>query len=150
MSIKRSGIAIAALMSGVVVLTFVIGFYLLRDGEAIRSRLRNLLPANLRAKYDFATDALAFVVGVYVFFTPLSQLSWVLWISLMALFVHQFEEYRYPGYFPGMVNLVLFASNQPDRYPLNANTALIVNVIVGWLFYWLAFVATYPHPNPLP
>jgi predicted PurR-regulated permease PerM len=49
-----------------VVLTFVIGFYLLRDGEAIRSRLRNLLPANLRAKYDFATDALAFVVGGYV------------------------------------------------------------------------------------
>src|SRR2546423_1949499 len=49
-----------------VVLTFVIGFCLLRDGEAIRSRLRNLLPANLRAKYDFATDALAFVVGGYV------------------------------------------------------------------------------------
>lgn len=83
---------------------------------------------------------LAVVVGVYVFFTPLSQLSRVLWISLMALFVHQFEEYRYPGYFPGMINLVLFASNQPDRYPLNANTALIVNVLVGWLFYLLAAV----------
>jgi len=84
--------------------------------------------------------ALAVVVGVYVFVTPLSHLSQVLWISLMALFVHQFEEYRYPGYFPGMINLVLFASNQPDRYPLNANTALIVNVIVGWLFYVLAAV----------
>ncbi len=48
------------------VLVFVIGFYLLRDGDKIRSRMRNLLPARARAKYDFATDALAFVVGGYV------------------------------------------------------------------------------------
>ncbi len=82
--------------------------------------------------------ALALAVSVYLLFTPLSQLSLVLWISLIALFVHQFEEYRYPGYFPGMMNLVMFASNQPDRYPLNSNTALIINVIVGWLFYFLA------------
>jgi hypothetical protein len=39
-----------------------------------------------------------------------------------------------------MLNLVLFASKQPDRYPLNANTALIVNVVIGWLGYLLAAV----------
>lgn len=39
-----------------------------------------------------------------------------------------------------MMNLVVFASKQPDRYPLNANTALIVNVIIGWSFYSLAAV----------
>ncbi len=49
-----------------IILTFVIGFYLLRDGEVVRSRLRNLLPANFRAKYDFGMDALSFVVGGYV------------------------------------------------------------------------------------
>ncbi len=49
-----------------VVLVFVIGFYLLRDGDRIRSRVRNLLPEGVRAKYDFATEALAFVVGGYV------------------------------------------------------------------------------------
>jgi hypothetical protein len=53
------------------------------------------------------------------------------WLSLISLFLHQAEEYRYPGYFPGMVNLVMFASPQPDRYPLNTNTALIVNVVIG-------------------
>lgn len=59
-------------------------------------------------------------------------------MSLLALLLHQFEEYRYPGYFPGMINVVMYQSRQPDRYPLNANTALIVNVVIGWLFYWLA------------
>jgi predicted PurR-regulated permease PerM len=49
-----------------VVLVFVIGFYLLRDGERIKSRLRNLLPARARSRYDFATEALSFVVGGYV------------------------------------------------------------------------------------
>jgi len=83
---------------------------------------------------------LAFAVGVYVFLTPLSPVSLVLWINLIALFMHQFEEYRYPGYFPGMMNLVMFASPQPDRYPLNSNTALIVNVIIGWFLYALAAV----------
>jgi len=83
---------------------------------------------------------LAVAVSIALFFTPLSPLSLVLWLSLIALFVHQFEEYRYPGYFPGMINLVLFASNQPDRYPLNTNTALVVNVLIGWLFYALAAV----------
>ncbi len=84
--------------------------------------------------------ALAFAVSIALFFTPQSPLSIVLWISLIALLVHQFEEYRYLGYFPGMINLVLFTSTRPDRYPLNPNSALIVNVVTGWLFYVLAAV----------
>jgi hypothetical protein len=67
-------------------------------------------------------------------------LSLILWISLISLFVHQFEEYRFPGYFPGMINSVMFSSKQPDRYPLNTNTALVINVGVGWLAYFLAAV----------
>ena len=38
------------------------------------------------------------------------------------------------------MNTVMFSSKQPDRYPLNTNTALIVNLIVGWLFYFLSAV----------
>jgi hypothetical protein len=83
---------------------------------------------------------LALAVGIYVFLTPLSPLSFVLWINIIALFMHQFEEYRYPGYFPGMLNLAMFASKHPDRYPLNSNTSLIVNVILGWFLYALAAV----------
>jgi hypothetical protein len=81
---------------------------------------------------------LALLAGVFLFIHPLNPLSFLLWISLISLFLHQFEEYHYPGYFPGMMNKVMFSSGQPDRYPLNANTALIVNLVVGWLFYFLA------------
>lgn len=84
--------------------------------------------------------AFAIVTGGIVFTSHLSALSLLLWISLISLFLHQFEEYRYPGYFPGMMNAVMFSSKQPDRYPLNTNTALIVNVFIGWLFYFLAAV----------
>lgn len=81
---------------------------------------------------------LAFIVGISLAFTTVSPLSFLLWINLFALFLHQFEEYRYPGYFPGMINLVIFASKQPDRYPLNSNTAFIVNAVLGWFTYFLA------------
>lgn len=84
--------------------------------------------------------AFAFITGGIVFLSHLPPLSLLLWVSLISLFLHQFEEYRYPGYFPGMLNTVMFASKQPDRYPLNTNTALIVNVFTGWLFYFLAAV----------
>lgn len=71
-------------------------------------------------------------------YSQFSELQALLWISLISLWLHQFEEYRYPGYFPGMVNKVLFRSELPDRYPLNANTSLVVNVYIGWLLYLLA------------
>ena len=82
--------------------------------------------------------ALAVLVGGFVLVTRPTGLALLLWLSLIALFVHQFEEYRYPGYFPGVLNSALFSSRQPDRYPLNAQSALVVNVVVGWLFYVLA------------
>ncbi len=83
---------------------------------------------------------LAVIVGGLVLITHPTGIALLLWLSLITLFLHQFEEYRYPGYFPGMMNAVMFSSRQPDRYPLNPQTALIVNVIVGWLFYFLAAV----------
>ncbi len=83
---------------------------------------------------------LALLTGIFLALVPLSPLAFLLWLSLISLFLHQSEEYRYPGYFPGMVNSVMFASQQPDRYPLNTNTALIVNVLIGWLTYFLAAV----------
>lgn len=49
-----------------VVLVFVIGFYLLRDGDRLRRGMRSLLPERAGAQFDFAVEALAFVVGGYV------------------------------------------------------------------------------------
>ena len=106
-------------------------------------RLMNWSPWHFLRQHWFDCGVgLALVAGIYLFVTPapLSRLSLVLWLNLIALFLHQFEEYRYPGYFPGMMNVAMFASAQPDRYPLNSNTALIVNVFVGWLSYFLAAV----------
>ena len=61
-------------------------------------------------------------------------------LNLLALTVHQYEEYEDPGYFPGQFNGGLFHSDQPDRYPLNTNTALIVNVPLAYTFYVLPIV----------
>jgi hypothetical protein len=83
---------------------------------------------------------LALITGGILVQLKLNPLSLLLWVSLISLFLHQFEEYRYPGYFPGMMNTVMFSSKQPDRYPLNTNIAFIVNVFVGWLSYFLTAV----------
>jgi hypothetical protein len=83
---------------------------------------------------------LALITGASLLLQRPGPLSLLLWASLIALFLHQFEEYRFPGYFPGMMNTVMFSSKEPDRYPHNTNTALIVNVFVGWLPYLLAAV----------
>ncbi len=83
---------------------------------------------------------LAVVAGIFLLILRPTGLTLLLWLSLITLFLHQFEEYRFPGYFPGMMNSVLFSSQQPDRYPLNAQTALVVNVGMGWLFYFFAAV----------
>ena len=57
--------------------------------------------------------------------------------NFAALTVHQYEEYEDPGYFPGQFNAGVLHSKQPDRYPLNTNTALIVNVPLAYTFYAL-------------
>jgi hypothetical protein len=87
--------------------------------------------------YDLGMG-LAAATGAMLLIARPQGLSLLLWISLISLFFHQAEEYRFPGTFPGMMNKLMFASTEPDRYPLNPNTALIVNVAVGWLSYFLA------------
>lgn len=79
-------------------------------------------------------------IGLLMRGSELSELSIILWCSLISLFAHQFEEYRFPGWFPGMLNVVLFRSSDPARYPLNLNSALAVNVFVGWGSYLAAAI----------
>ncbi len=64
------------------------------------------------------------------------------WLSLISLFLHQLEEYRVVGTFPGMLNGRVFRSDLPDRYPLNTNTSLIINVAIGWTVYMAAVAAS--------
>ncbi|HMR41116.1 MAG TPA: HXXEE domain-containing protein [Ignavibacteria bacterium] len=67
-------------------------------------------------------------------------LQFLIWLNVISLFLHQFEEYRYPGYFPGMLNSVIFKSKMPDRYPLNTNSAMFINVFLGWMVYFLSAI----------
>ena len=55
--------------------------------------------------------------------------------NLGALFVHQYEEYEDPGWFPGQFNHGVLKSDQPRNYPLNQDTALCVNVAFAYPFY---------------
>jgi hypothetical protein len=47
---------------------------------------------------------------------------------------HQYEEYVDPGYFPGMVNVAIFKSEQPRNYPFNPTSAMCANVFFRWLY----------------
>ena len=82
----------------------------------------------------------AIIIGAFLLISNVNGMQLLLCINLIALFLHQFEEYRFPGYFPEMLNSVMFSSTQPDRFPLNSNSALIVNLTTGWLFYSLAAI----------
>jgi hypothetical protein len=52
----------------------------------------------------------------------------------MTMCAHQYEEYVDPGYFPGMVNVAIFKSDQPRNYPYNPNSAMCANVFFRWLY----------------
>lgn len=89
--------------------------------------------------YDLG-GVLALLVGGYVLLheDTMPRYTMLMWVSFMSLCLHQLEEYKVVGTFPGMVNRVMYQSTIPDRYPLNAKTAVIVNVVMGWGFYILA------------
>lgn len=96
---------------------------------------------NFLRKHWYDLGAFFFVVVlVYIFIDhyDLTNCQMIMWVSLMTLFIHQLEEYRIPGTFPGMLNSAMYKSITPDRYPLNTNTSFCVNVLVGWTCYLLA------------
>ena len=49
-------------------------------------------------------------------------------MNAMTMCAHQYEEYVDPGWFPGMVNVALFKSDQPYNYPFNAHSAMCANI----------------------
>lgn len=96
---------------------------------------------NLLRKHWFDLGILfAAVVAFLLFYFKANteSLVFIMWLQLIMLFLHQFEEYRFPGYFPGLINKVMFKSKIPDRFPLNSQSALIINVLGAWPLYLLA------------
>ena len=98
---------------------------------------------NLLRKHWYDLGAfLAVIVSIFIFknYNNLTNYQTLMWLSLISLFLHQLEEYRIVGTFPGMLNSVLFHSKMPDRFPLNTNTSFYINVFVGWASYFLAAI----------
>ncbi|MGH3690554.1 MAG: HXXEE domain-containing protein [Microbacterium sp.] len=48
-------------------------------------------------------------------------------MNSMTMSAHQYEEYVDPGDFPGMANRVLFKSDQPRNWPMNAQGLMCAN-----------------------
>ncbi len=89
--------------------------------------------------FDVGVVLGAALVLVWLIARPnFASVQLILWVSLITLFLHQFEEWRWPGWFAGFLNIGLFRSDDPTRYPLNPTSAMVVNVVVGWSGYVLA------------
>jgi len=84
---------------------------------------------------------LVVAVGTTLYLAFAWQKMTILQILLLANFVavliHQFEEYGFPGGFPAIMNIVLQHSSTPNRYPLNPNSAMVTNVLGAYVFYLL-------------
>jgi len=61
----------------------------------------------------------------------------LLLLNFAVLLVHQYEEYGFPGGEPAIMNMVLQPSSIPDRYPLNQNSAMVINLAAAYGFYLL-------------
>jgi hypothetical protein len=65
-----------------------------------------------------------------------TRVQWILLLNFVALLLHQFEEYAWPGGEPWIINEVMQPKgHRPDRYPLNQNNAFVINVPLAWSFY---------------
>jgi hypothetical protein len=81
--------------------------------------------------------ALMGIACLAFFWNRFEMLARLQLLSFVALLVHQFEEYGFPGGEPAIMNIALRNSDIPDRYPLNQQSAMITNVAVAYPLYFL-------------
>lgn len=82
-----------------------------------------------------AVVAIGMMVYLFFYWKEIIVLQKLLIMSFIAILIHQFEEYGFPGGEPAIMNMVLQASEKPERYPLNQNSAMITNVLASYVFY---------------
>ncbi len=63
-------------------------------------------------------------------------------MNFMVIFWHQFEEYRFPGGETAILNLAVHPEKggEKDRFPLNQNNALFINILAAYIVYFLPVV----------
>ena len=87
--------------------------------------------------------AIVAIASLLVFWNQMEILVRVQLLSFIAILVHQYEEYGFPGGEPAIMNMALQNSDIPERYPLNQNSAMITNVLVSYIVYLLPVF--FPH-----
>lgn len=65
----------------------------------------------------------------------LSTTHKLLLANFVAITIHQFEEYRFPGGFPAAMNIGVHHSTSPERVPLSAYSSFLTNVVATYGFY---------------
>lgn len=99
-----------------------------------------------RRHWYTAGIALGVVLAIYLAlaWSSLEVVQRIMLLNFIAFLVHQFEEYGWPGGEPSIMNKVLRPSDAlPDRYPLNQNSAVAVNVFMAYPFYVIPIF--FPH-----
>ena len=84
--------------------------------------------------------SLTVLVYLVVQWSDLSSLGRLLLANFIILPLHEFEEYGWPGGEPSIMNKVIQPSSEPDRYPLNQLSALVVNVFAAYPFLLVAAI----------
>lgn len=96
--------------------------------------------------YDLGVFPIAAATIWLVFgWSEFDTLQKLAFMNFIVIFLHQFEEYRYPGGEPAITNLASQPSpdGPADRYPLNQNNAMVMNLIAAYTFYF--FPVLFPH-----
>ena len=84
--------------------------------------------------------AIGAAVCLAIFWNDMSVLLRLNTIGFIAMLVHQFEEYGFPGGEPMIMNRVLQGSDIPNRYPLNQFSAMFTNVFFSYVIYLLPII----------
>jgi hypothetical protein len=79
--------------------------------------------------------ALLAIVALAVLWRDMDVLQRLLLLNFVVILIHQYEEYGWPGGEPAIINLVLQPSPTPNRYPLNQNSAMVINVLASYGLY---------------
>lgn len=97
----------------------------------------------IRDHWFDAGPILAVLAIGWAIFARMEGLQLILLLNLVVLFLHEFEEYRWPGGEPWILNEVFQRKGGPaDRYPVNKANTAFVN-ITAWVFYLIPVF--FPH-----
>lgn len=92
----------------------------------------------------FLVGGILFVIEAYILAIwgeEMDMLLKFMIMSVMALHVHQFEEYAIPGGFPIFNNIAFMGEKElPDRVPLSKKGAFVCNVCCMYPVYILALI----------